>query len=104
MDKPPTYITEGITLGKIAIHGIIAVMGGIVHELVHGTGYSFVRFLAGSSIGAFTGMMTYAVCKHFEMGEWITIAAVGMAGFTGAPLLDIGSRVLKTFVERNIPK
>jgi hypothetical protein len=97
MDDP-----QKINVGAVVVHWLVALCGGVVREITSGKHISFVRFLAGGSVGAFTGMLVFCVCKHYGLGEWLTAAATGMGGYTGAPLLDLGSNLFRKIVERNL--
>ena len=90
MDDP-----TNLSLGKIIMHGALALCGGVVREITHNKSYSLAKFVAGGFVGSFTGILAYCVCRHFGISEWGTAAITGMGGYCGSPLLDIGSSVLK---------
>ena len=82
----------------LIIHGLIAFMGGVVKIITEGKELvmqSLTSFFAGGVIGVFAGMVTYFVCKHFELGEYLTVAFTGLAGYMGTPLLEVFSTIMK---------
>lgn len=99
ISKPPD--DDEINAIKIVYSGIVALAGGVVHEIVHGKQYSMVRFVCGAIIGAFTGIIAFFICSHFKIATDLTAALTGMAGYTGAPLLETVSRSLRKMVKQN---
>ena len=87
-----------ISIFSLAIHGLVAFMSGVVKTITEGQELvlkSFTRFLAGGLVGVFAGMVTYFVCRHFEISEHLTVAFTGLAGYMGVPLLELFSFILK---------
>lgn len=93
---------EHVDMARIAMHAIFALVGGVVHEVSHGKSVSVVKFIAGGAVGSFTGVLVYFICLHFQLGEYLTIALVGLGGYTGTPLLDILSAIAKKFVGKKL--
>lgn len=87
-----------VNLLDLLIHGLIAFMGGVVKIITEGQELvmkSFTSFIAGGFVGVFAGVLTYFVCKHFEMDEHLTVVFTGLAGYMGAPLLELFAMIAK---------
>ena len=83
---------------EITIHGLMAFIGGVVKIITESQDkvkQSFATFFAGGVVGIFAGMVTYFICKHFEVSEYLTITFTGLAGYMGSPFLDLFSMVAK---------
>lgn len=76
----------------------LALMGGLVRELVTEGQHSLVKFIVGGFIGVFCGLIVYYICKHFGVEEHLTAALIGLGGYTGIPVLEIGSKKLKKWL------
>jgi uncharacterized membrane protein HdeD (DUF308 family) len=90
-----------INLTEIVIHGLMAFIGGIVKTITESqenVKKSFTTFAAGGIIGIFAGMVTYFICKHFAIDEYLAVTFTGLAGYMGAPLLDLFSAVTKRLI------
>ena len=85
------------------VHGIFALCGGIVREMTHGRTMTVTRFVMGGVVGVFTGMVVFCIAQHFGLSDNLTAAAVAMGGYTGTPLLDLGSSILKEKLNNNKP-
>jgi len=93
---------QNVTTNTIVWSGILALAGGVVHEIAHGKQKSATRLIAGGLIGAFTGIVALFACAHFNIGFNATGAIVGMAGYCGSPLLDLMGLLLRRFIKHNI--
>ena len=85
------------------VNGIFALCGGVVREMTHGRTMSVTRFITGGIVGVFTGMVVFCLCQHFGLSDMLTGAATAMAGYTGTPLLDLGSSVLREKIANKFP-
>ena len=101
--NPPDDFDKGITTTKLLANFIIALVGGMVHHLASSKEYSVTKMLAGMAVGCFTGTIAYAVATHYGTEEWLKAAVTGMAGYTGAPLLDYGSKMFLKFIDSPKP-
>ena len=87
-----------IDLIEIMMHGLMAFIGGVVKIITESQEHvkkSLMHFVAGGFVGVFAGMVTYFICKHFGIGEYLSITFTGLAGYMGAPFLDLFSAVCK---------
>ena len=94
-------MNEGIHVYQIVINGLMAFVGGIVRELTikdPAECVSLGRFIAGGVIGVFSGLVTFFVCKHFGIGEYLSVALTGLAGYMGAPFLDMLGMITKRMI------
>lgn len=86
-------------------HGCLALMGGLVREIVNGGAphakfsTRLIRFIAGGFVGVFVGLLVFFGCKHLNIGEYMTAVLVGLGGYVGTPLLDVAGRKLKNFIK-----
>ena len=83
---------DKLNIIELVIHGLIAFMGGVVKIITEGQQLvmkSLTTFVAGGFVGVFAGMVTYFVCRHFQIDEYLTVAFTGLAGYMGAPLLEL---------------
>ena len=85
------------------VHAIFALCGGVVREMTHGRTMSVTRFLTGGIVGTFTGMVVFCLCQHFGLSDMLTGAATAMGGYTGTPLLDLGSSILRDKIGGKFP-
>ena len=87
-----------IDLFELVIHGLIAFMGGVVKIITEGQDLvmkSLTSFVAGGFVGVFAGVLTYFICKHFSVDEYLSIVFTGLAGYMGAPLLEVFAIIAK---------
>lgn len=57
--------------------------------------------LAGDlAYSAFAGILTAAVCEHFQIGEWLTFASVGMAGHMGSRTIFLLEQAIKRRIKK----
>jgi len=75
-------------------HALFAVLGGLVRELTNES-HHMVKFIAGGLIGMFTGLVAYFLLTEWAVGGRMTATLVGLAGYSGAPLLDLLSKILR---------
>ena len=85
--------------GVILKHACLALMGGIVREIVNEGQHSLIKFIAGGFVGVFCGLLAFFVCKHWNTGEYMTAVCTGLAGYTGTPLLDAAGKRLKGWLK-----
>ena len=78
---------------------LIAMMGSLVKYLRLHRGESFCwgEFVTGMVVAAFAGMIVRMLCLGFCLNEWISTAAVAMAGYGGGRTLDV---LLEVFSRR----
>ncbi len=78
---------------------LIAMMGSLVKYLCLHRGESFRwgEFVTGMVVAAFAGMIVRMLCLGFCLNEWISTAAVAMAGYGGGRTLDV---LLEVFSRR----
>jgi hypothetical protein len=88
---------------EILIHGLISFVGGVVKIISEQNDIklqNMTRFIAGGCIGIFAGMIIYCICKELKVGEHISIAFTGLAGYMGTPILDVLSISMKKTICR----
>lgn len=90
----------------ILIHGLFASLGGIVRELKEPEDdkvpKKFIEFISGGFIGIFSGLVIYFICKQYSVGEYLTVALTGLAGYLGTPALDFIAKLVKGKVKTAI--
>jgi len=87
----------------LLIHGIFAAMGGVVREIKSpDEDKSFPTFVGGAMVGIFAGMVVYFICKEFNVGEYLTVALTGLAGYSGAPTLDVLTKLFTKLAKLKI--
>jgi len=92
-----------INVYDILLHGIFAAMGGLVREIKSpDEGKNFTQFVGGAMVGIFAGMVVYFLCKEFKTGEYLTVALTGLAGYSGAPTLDVLTKIFTKLAKLKI--
>jgi len=80
----------------------LAAMGGLVREISSKGQHKFIHFVAGALIGAFAGVMAMYFCRFLNVGDSLTAATAGMAGYMGTPFLDwLSKRMLSKIVSKD---
>ncbi len=82
---------EGWDEGKITLakHGLLAVMGGLVRELVKGGQHSLIKFVCGAFIALFIGFLISFACEYKEINPSLTKVFIMLGSYSGVPLLDL---------------
>lgn len=95
-----------LDLYDLIIHGLFASLGGIVRELKEPENdqvpKKLLEFVSGAFIGIFCGLVIYFICKQYAVGEYLTVAFTGLAGYLGTPVLDFIAKVAKGKVKTTI--
>jgi len=88
-----------IDVYDLLIHGLFASLGGVVREMKEPEDgkepKKLLEFVSGAFIGIFTGLVVYFLCKQYGVGEYLTVALTGLAGYMGTPALDFITRLVK---------
>ena len=77
-------------------------MGGVVRELKDDEAKGFLHFISGGIVGIFAGMVVYFICREFDCGEYITVSLTGLAGYSGAPTLDMLTKLFTKLAKLKI--
>jgi hypothetical protein len=46
--------------------------------------------------------VVYFLCKEFKTGEYLTVALTGLAGYSGAPTLDVLTKIFTKLAKLKI--
>ena len=57
--------------------------------------FSALELIGELVVSGFSGTLVYALCEHYEMSEWLTIAMVGMGGHLGSRTVFILEKHIK---------
>lgn len=70
---------------------ILAMIGSAVKYLCkhRGEPFRWGELLSGLAVAAFAGLVVRMLCLGFGLNEWISTAAVAMAGYGGGRTLDL---------------
>jgi hypothetical protein len=85
---------------ELLINVILASFGGLVKRMVDHdknpkakTSASY--YMVGSLISTFVGIVVYLICKNFNLSQFLTAGLTALAGYMGAPVLDLLSDLAK---------
>jgi hypothetical protein len=81
----------------------IAMVGGYVNfrqkmQQGNARGWNFTELIGEMAVSAFVGVLTFWLCRGFEVNEWLTAAGVAISGHLGAR----GIFILEKAVEKRI--
>jgi hypothetical protein len=83
---------------------LIAVLGSSA-KFVHKLGkkpFSWVMFLSSVLTSAFLGLLVGLVCLNYEISLYLTLAATGVAGWSGHQLMDVIAQKMEGYVAKKI--
>jgi hypothetical protein len=85
---------------EVLINVILASFGGLVKRMVDlenksGGKPSASYYIIGSAISMFVGIVVYILCKNFGVSQLLTVGLTALAGYMGAPVLDLLSDLAK---------
>jgi uncharacterized membrane protein YeiH len=78
---------------ELLIAVALSAMGGVVRklsELEHDPKKQITlrQYIFSSIISCFVGVVMYAICKHYDWPMLLIMAAVGVSGFIGSPIMQ----------------
>ena len=94
---------------ELVINIALASCGGLVKRLLEiesrppqnlSVFLSFVYYFTGSFISMFVGTVVYFLCKNYAVPQFLTIGITALAGYMGAPALDLLSGIVRKNLER----
>ena len=77
---------------KLLLPAVLVAMLGSAIKYVRrhrGEPFRWGELLSGLAVAAFAGMVVKALCLGFDLNEWLSTAAVAMAGYGGGKTLDL---------------
>lgn len=82
----------------------VAMLGGYVNfrqKMRAGKtrGWNFTELIGEMVVSAFVGVLTFWVCRGFEVNEWLTAAAVAITGHLGARAIFMVEQAVEKKVE-----
>lgn len=82
----------------------IAMIGGYVNfrqKMKKGEvrGWNFTELIGEMVVSAFVGILTFWLCRGFEVNEWLTAAGVAISGHLGARAIFMLERAVEKKVE-----
>jgi hypothetical protein len=85
---------------EVLINVILASFGGLVRRLADVEKQtdkkpSVSYYMVGSIISTFVGIVVYLMCKNFGVSQFLTAGLTALAGYMGAPALDLLSDIVK---------
>jgi len=73
----------------------LAFLGGTVKLLTSNLKHKTLhKYIASAIIGGFAGLLTYCLCINFNMNNYMTAFATGIAGYMGDSILNLFSKIL----------
>ena len=74
---------------RLLLHGLFAMLGGIVRELLKkNPTMRLLDFIIGGAVGMFAGLVVYFFGCEYHWSENLIAAMCGMAGFIGPKALE----------------
>ena len=82
----------------------IAMLGGYVNfrqKMQQGTarGWNLTELIGEMVVSAFAGVLTFWICRGFEVNPWLTAAGVAISGHLGARAIFFLEKALEKKVE-----
>jgi zinc transporter ZupT len=89
---------------EILINMTLASIGGLVKRAVDGEKYgrkiTFSYYAIGSFISTFVGIIVYFMLKSFNISQFLIAGLTALAGYMGAPVLELLSEAVKKRIEK----
>jgi hypothetical protein len=97
---------EGYVL-EVVINTLLAAVGGVVKSLVeaesrNGPPPKLTRFIVSAIVSMFVGVIVFVLCKNFEVPIYLTAGLTALAGYMGAPVLDLLARIAQKKIEKGL--
>ena len=94
----------GLNIMQVLIHGVIALLSGIMKELhkIQNKGFRFDVFVANASVSSFVGIIFFFILAWLELPVYLCAALTGIAGWMGGNFMDFLGLVLKRSVTNKL--
>jgi hypothetical protein len=90
-----------INILAILIHGLIALIAGLMKEInkVSKAKISVIRMVSNGTVSAFVGITVFFLLKSLEASPYLTAFCTSVAGWAGGPLMDFFAELAKKLLK-----